>query len=223
MAGYHGGSTMVHLGRGGGLHPVSTSSLRAALVTGGDLELHPVEVFSEDERDWNDPARCSASRRPIPSPGWTWHRPDRRRHRADLGRQPGDPALEPRRRPVDPPGRRLRRLHPAAGDVRGDAERGGGVPHAAQHGRARAARAVPGDRGRHREGQQPGASGHTRASGTSTAASSAPPSSRPWTGTTPRPWWSSTWTSGTPTRSGCCRTAARSPSTARRAPSPRTY
>src|SRR5215472_16873718 len=39
VAGYHGGSTMVHLGRPGGLHPVSTASLRAALFTGGDVQL----------------------------------------------------------------------------------------------------------------------------------------------------------------------------------------
>src|ERR1700761_4226659 len=39
---FHGGSTMVHLARGAGLHPVSADSLRAALFTRGDLEIHPV-------------------------------------------------------------------------------------------------------------------------------------------------------------------------------------
>jgi muramoyltetrapeptide carboxypeptidase LdcA involved in peptidoglycan recycling len=48
LASYHGGSTMVHLGRGGSLHPVSAGSLRAALLTGGDVDLRPVEAFSED-------------------------------------------------------------------------------------------------------------------------------------------------------------------------------
>lgn len=76
VAGYHGGSTMVHLGRGGGLHPVSAGSLRAALLTGGDMELHPVEVFSEDELDWGDPASLDRAAPTLPSPGWTWHRPD---------------------------------------------------------------------------------------------------------------------------------------------------
>src|SRR5919107_3648739 len=47
VAGYHGGSTMGHLARGAGLHPVSAGSLRAALFTGGDLEIHPVELFSD--------------------------------------------------------------------------------------------------------------------------------------------------------------------------------
>src|SRR5499433_8695 len=55
VAGYHGGSTMVHLGRPGGLHPVSTASLRAALFDGGELRLHPVDRFSEVELSWADP------------------------------------------------------------------------------------------------------------------------------------------------------------------------
>ncbi|MGH3830583.1 MAG: S66 family peptidase [Pseudonocardiaceae bacterium] len=75
VASYHGGSTMVHLGRGGGLHPVSASSLRAALLTGGDVELHPVEVFSEDELDWGDPASLAHEPPSRPSPGWSWHQP----------------------------------------------------------------------------------------------------------------------------------------------------
>src|SRR4051794_28601555 len=36
VAGYHGGSTMVHLALGGGLQPASADSLRAALFTAGD-------------------------------------------------------------------------------------------------------------------------------------------------------------------------------------------
>lgn len=77
VAAYHGGSTMVHLGRGGGLHPVSAGSLRAALLTGGDVELHPVDEFSEEELDWNDPASLGRTAPVQPSPGWSWHRPDR--------------------------------------------------------------------------------------------------------------------------------------------------
>jgi muramoyltetrapeptide carboxypeptidase LdcA involved in peptidoglycan recycling len=77
IASYHGGSTMVHLGRGGGLHPVSTHSLRAALVTGGDLELHPVDTFSEDSNDWNDPTLLDTPAPTLAAPEWFWHRPDR--------------------------------------------------------------------------------------------------------------------------------------------------
>jgi muramoyltetrapeptide carboxypeptidase LdcA involved in peptidoglycan recycling len=76
IASYHGGSTMVHLGRGGGVHPVSARSLRAALFTGGALELHPVDVFSEDEHDWNDPTLLGKPAPTTAAPGWSWHQPD---------------------------------------------------------------------------------------------------------------------------------------------------
>jgi hypothetical protein len=55
IAGYHGGSTMVHLGRPGActrFPPVRC----AALSDTGELRLHPVEAVSKDELDWNDPA-----------------------------------------------------------------------------------------------------------------------------------------------------------------------
>jgi muramoyltetrapeptide carboxypeptidase LdcA involved in peptidoglycan recycling len=77
LAACHGGSTMVHLGRGGSLHPVSAGSLRAALMTGVDLPLHPVPMFSEDELDWGDPAALADEPRSQPSTGWSWHQPDR--------------------------------------------------------------------------------------------------------------------------------------------------
>ena len=76
VAGYHGGSTIVHLARGAGLHPVSAGSLRAALFTGGELEIHPVEEFSEEEVDWEQPSALTTSGPLTPSPGWVWHRPD---------------------------------------------------------------------------------------------------------------------------------------------------
>jgi muramoyltetrapeptide carboxypeptidase LdcA involved in peptidoglycan recycling len=77
VAGYHGGSTMVHLGRPGGLHPVSTASLRAALFDGGDLPLRPVDRFSEVELSWADPEGMRYPAPTSPAPGWVWHRPDR--------------------------------------------------------------------------------------------------------------------------------------------------
>jgi muramoyltetrapeptide carboxypeptidase LdcA involved in peptidoglycan recycling len=78
IASYHGGSTMVHLGRGAGLHPVSTGSLRAALFERGDVDLHPVDEFSEDEVDWGSPAALTESGPNRPSPGWEWHQPDQK-------------------------------------------------------------------------------------------------------------------------------------------------
>jgi muramoyltetrapeptide carboxypeptidase LdcA involved in peptidoglycan recycling len=77
VPGFHGGSTMVHLGRGAGVHPVSGGSLRAALITGGDVDLHPVDVFSEDEVRWDAPAALTEAGPTRPAPGWRWHRPDR--------------------------------------------------------------------------------------------------------------------------------------------------
>ena len=73
VACYHGGSTMVHLGRAGALHPVSAKSPRAALLDGGDLALHGVERFSEDEVAWANLASLLTEAPPRPSPGWTWH------------------------------------------------------------------------------------------------------------------------------------------------------
>jgi muramoyltetrapeptide carboxypeptidase LdcA involved in peptidoglycan recycling len=77
VAGYHGGSTMVHLGRPGGLHPVSTASLRAALFEGGDLPLHAVHRFSEEELSWADPEGMRHPAPTSPAPGWVWHQPER--------------------------------------------------------------------------------------------------------------------------------------------------
>jgi len=43
---------MMHIGRGGSVHPVSVGPLRVALITGGDVNLEPVDTFGEDETDW---------------------------------------------------------------------------------------------------------------------------------------------------------------------------
>jgi muramoyltetrapeptide carboxypeptidase LdcA involved in peptidoglycan recycling len=77
IAAYHGGSTMVHLGRPGGLHPVSTAALRAALFESGELRLHPVDRFSEVELSWADPEGMRYPAPTSPAPGWVWHQPDR--------------------------------------------------------------------------------------------------------------------------------------------------
>ena len=76
VGGYHGGATMVHLARAGGVHPVHLRSLRAALFTDGTLELSEVDLFSEDEEDWTDPAVLERPARTRDSPGWSWHQPD---------------------------------------------------------------------------------------------------------------------------------------------------
>jgi len=77
IASYHGGSTMVHLGRGAGLHPVSLGSLRRALFTNDEVELTPLEEFGEDEVSWATPEALTTSGPMQPSDGWSWHNADR--------------------------------------------------------------------------------------------------------------------------------------------------
>jgi len=77
VAAYHGCNTMVHLGRPGGLHPVSTASLRAALFEDADLRLHPVDRFSEEESDWGLPEELREPAPTSPAPAWVWHQPGR--------------------------------------------------------------------------------------------------------------------------------------------------
>jgi muramoyltetrapeptide carboxypeptidase LdcA involved in peptidoglycan recycling len=77
LASWHGGSTMVHLGRGGGLHPLSAASLRTALFDRGDIDLQAAATFSEDELDWASVAALATFPAEQPGPGWLWHQPDR--------------------------------------------------------------------------------------------------------------------------------------------------
>jgi muramoyltetrapeptide carboxypeptidase LdcA involved in peptidoglycan recycling len=77
VAGYHGGSTMVHLARGTGVQPEHLTSLRAALFATTELEIRPVGEFSDEEVLWSDPASLTTSAASLPGPGWVWHRPDR--------------------------------------------------------------------------------------------------------------------------------------------------
>jgi len=73
---YHGGSTMVHLGRGGRTHPISVGSLRSALFTTEEVELTPVDAFAEDPIGW-DTSRALTDEPPMrPSEPWTWHNAD---------------------------------------------------------------------------------------------------------------------------------------------------
>jgi muramoyltetrapeptide carboxypeptidase LdcA involved in peptidoglycan recycling len=76
LAGYHGGSTQMHLGAGGGIDPVHDRSLRAALFETVDLEIEPVEKFRDSELNWADPASLTQPGPAAASPGWVWHQPD---------------------------------------------------------------------------------------------------------------------------------------------------
>lgn len=77
IAGYHGGSTMVHLGRGGRTHPISIESLRSALFTREDREIVAPVTFSEHPTDWNSPDALTTEPEATPAAPFTWHRPNR--------------------------------------------------------------------------------------------------------------------------------------------------
>ena len=84
IVGYHGGSTMVHLARAGGTHPVSMSSLRNALFTNSEVEIAPVDEFTDLQPGWENRdspgwADVGNLREAVPTfrePGWEWHNAD---------------------------------------------------------------------------------------------------------------------------------------------------
>ena len=76
VAGYHGGSTLVHLARPGGLHRVSLDSLRRALFVDGTFELEPQVAFTDLNCDWADPTTLREALATSIDPGWSWHNVD---------------------------------------------------------------------------------------------------------------------------------------------------
>jgi muramoyltetrapeptide carboxypeptidase LdcA involved in peptidoglycan recycling len=77
IVGYHGGSVMVHLGRGGSLQPVSARSLRAALFTSDWYALSPAPAYTDEHGDWADLANLEIEPELMPGEGWSWHGPRR--------------------------------------------------------------------------------------------------------------------------------------------------
>ena len=73
IVGFHGGSTMVHLARAGGVDPVSFESLRTALFTNDTVELVPLKVFTDLSPDWRDPETLREPVARFDDPGWFWH------------------------------------------------------------------------------------------------------------------------------------------------------
>jgi muramoyltetrapeptide carboxypeptidase LdcA involved in peptidoglycan recycling len=74
---YHGGSTLVHLARPGGVHPAFITSLRHALFDSETMEIEPVREFTDLQPKWED---LSTLVRPLPTtsePGWHWHNASR--------------------------------------------------------------------------------------------------------------------------------------------------
>jgi muramoyltetrapeptide carboxypeptidase LdcA involved in peptidoglycan recycling len=73
VVGYHGGSTMVHLGRSGSMHPLTEASLRAALFTGGRYQLQPASTFSNYGTSWDDPANLTREPNVRTASPWEWN------------------------------------------------------------------------------------------------------------------------------------------------------
>lgn len=77
VAGFYGGSTQVQLGPGPGVDLIHERSLRAALMTGGRLELTDPGESEDIGRDWNDPLALSEFGDREPTEPWTWAGPAR--------------------------------------------------------------------------------------------------------------------------------------------------
>ena len=71
---YHGGSTLVHLARPGGVHPVSLTSLRHALFDHQDVAIAPVARFTDLQCRWEDLSTLESELPTTSEPGWHWHR-----------------------------------------------------------------------------------------------------------------------------------------------------
>lgn len=74
---YHGGSTMVQLGRGGRMHPATEASMRHALFGTGTeaVEIPQLPEWGDSERPWDDPATLKTEPTLEPAAPWEWHGP----------------------------------------------------------------------------------------------------------------------------------------------------
>lgn len=77
ISGYYGGSTAVHLGPGPGLDDVHLSSLRAALLDRGPLEITDPGESEDVGRRWTDPRALTEFGDRAPTQPWTWAGPAR--------------------------------------------------------------------------------------------------------------------------------------------------
>ncbi len=77
VAGFYGGSTQVHLGPGPAVDDVHARSLRAALLTGGSLEITEPGESEDIGKDWRDPAALTSYGDRESTEPWTWAGPAR--------------------------------------------------------------------------------------------------------------------------------------------------
>lgn len=72
---YYGGSTQVHLGPGPRIDPVHLTSMRAALLNGGVLELTDPGESEDFGLRWDDPHALSEFGERAPTKPWIWSGP----------------------------------------------------------------------------------------------------------------------------------------------------
>jgi muramoyltetrapeptide carboxypeptidase LdcA involved in peptidoglycan recycling len=78
IAGYHGGSTAVHLGPGPAVDGIHLASLRAALMEGGDLEITEPGESEDVGRRWTDPRAFTEYGERTATEPWSWAGPAER-------------------------------------------------------------------------------------------------------------------------------------------------
>ncbi len=72
VAGFYGGSTQVHLGPGPAVDPIHRAALRAALLTGEQLEITDPGESEDVGRDWEDPRALTEYGDREPTEPWVW-------------------------------------------------------------------------------------------------------------------------------------------------------
>ena len=77
VAGFHGGSSQVHLGPGPAVDDVHARSLCAALLTGERLEVTEPGESEDIGREWTDPAALTEYGEREPTEPWVWAGPER--------------------------------------------------------------------------------------------------------------------------------------------------
>lgn len=77
IASFHGGSTQVHVGPGPNVDPIHLDSLRAALLTGGELEITEPGESEDLGHDWLDPRALTEFGEREATEPWTWAGPSR--------------------------------------------------------------------------------------------------------------------------------------------------
>lgn len=77
IASFHGGSTQIHVGPGPNVDPIHLDSLRAALLTGGELEITEPGESEDLGHDWLDPRALTEFGEREATEPWTWAGPSR--------------------------------------------------------------------------------------------------------------------------------------------------